>query len=54
MSYLPWIAAALMLLAAVMLVLSSGPVGLWIAVVTVGVVILVIDSARHTRHHPRA
>ena len=54
MSYLPWIAAGLMLLAAAILVMSSGPVGLWIAVVTVGVVILAIDSAHHTRHHPHS
>jgi hypothetical protein len=52
MSYLPWISAALMLLAAVMLVLSSGPVGLWIAVVTGGVAILAVDSARNTHHRP--
>ena len=44
-----WIAAALMLMSAVMLVLGVGPAGLWIAVITVGIAVVAIDGHRHRR-----
>jgi hypothetical protein len=48
-----WIAAALMLAGAVMLVLGVGAAGLWIAVITVGIAVVAIDGYRHRRepHH---
>ncbi len=46
---LVWIAAALMLAGAVMLVLGVGAAGLWIAVIAVGIAIVAIDGYRH-RH----
>jgi hypothetical protein len=48
-----WIAVALMLTGAVMLVLGVGAVGLWIAVITVGIALVAVDGYRHRRgpHH---
>ena len=46
-----WMAAALMLTGAVMLVLGVGAAGLWIAAITVGIAIVAIDGYRH-RHGP--
>jgi hypothetical protein len=50
---LNWIAAALMLVGAVMLVLGVGAAGLWIAVITVGIVVVAIDGYVHRQgpHH---
>ena len=42
-----WMAAALMLAGAVMLVLGVGAAGLWIAVITIGIAIVAIDGHRH-------
>ena len=44
-----WIAVVLMLMGAVMLIAGVGPPGLWIAVVTVGIALVVIDRTR-SRH----
>jgi hypothetical protein len=41
-----WIAAALMLIGAVMLVTGVGAAGLWIAVITIGIALLVVDRTR--------
>jgi hypothetical protein len=41
-----WIATALMLLAAAMLVADIGAPGLWIAVVTVGIAVVVVGQRR--------
>ena len=48
-----WIAVALMLTGAVLLVLGVGAVGLWIAVITVGIALVAIDGYRHRQgsHH---
>jgi len=47
-----WMAAALMLLSAVMLVVGVGSVGLWIAVITVGIAVVAIEGFRR-RQGPR-
>ena len=44
-----WIAVVLMLMGAVMLIAGIGAPGLWIAVVTVGIALVVIDRTR-SRH----
>jgi hypothetical protein len=44
-----WIAAALMLTGAAMLVLGVGAAGLWIAVITVGIALVAVEGYRH-RH----
>jgi hypothetical protein len=49
MTPLMWIAAALMVVGAVMLVAGVGTPGLWIAVASVGIALLVIGRNR-TRH----
>ena len=49
MRMLLWIACALMLVAAAMLISDVGATALWIAVITVGVAMVVIAQAR-TRH----
>jgi hypothetical protein len=41
-----WIAVALMLIGAVMLVAGVGGAGLWIAVITIGIALLVADRTR--------
>jgi hypothetical protein len=41
-----WIAVALLLLGAVMLLAGAGAVGLWIAVITVGIALVVIYELR--------
>ena len=46
-----WIAVALMLFGAVMLVAGGGGAGLWIAVITVGIALVAIDSVRRRRGH---
>ena len=49
-----WIAVALMLTGAVMLVFGGGAAGLWIGVVTVGIVVVAIEFFRNRQadHHP--
>jgi hypothetical protein len=49
MTPLVWIAAVLMVVGAVMLIAGIGATGLWIAVVTVGIAVVVIDRTRR-RH----
>ncbi len=44
-----WIAVLLLLLGASMLIAGMGAPGLWIAVVTVGIALVVIDRTR-SRH----
>jgi hypothetical protein len=44
-----WIAAALMLVGAVMLIAGVGVPGLWISVIAIGIALMVIDGYRH-RH----
>jgi hypothetical protein len=48
-----WIAVALMLGGAVLLVLDVGAAGLWIAVITVGIALVAMDGYRHRQgpHH---
>lgn len=49
MTYVLWIAVAMMLAGAVFLVVGIGAAGLWIAVIAVGIALVAIDSARR-RH----
>jgi hypothetical protein len=49
MTLLVWIAVALMVAGAVMLIAGIGAPGLWIAVVTVGIAVVAIDRTQH-RH----
>ncbi|HEX8859339.1 MAG TPA: hypothetical protein VGC06_09690 [Actinomycetes bacterium] len=49
MTPLIWIAVVLMVIGAVMLTAGIGAPGLWIAAVTVGIALVVIDRARR-RH----
>lgn len=42
-----WIAVALMLTGAVVLVTGGGATGLWIAVITIGIALVAIDGYRH-------
>jgi len=49
MTALVWIAVALMVIGAVILIVGVGAPGLWIAVVTVGITLVVIDLNRR-RH----
>ena len=51
MTYVLSIAAALMAAAAVLLVTGTGPSGLWIAVIAVGIALVALDRAR-SRHSP--
>jgi hypothetical protein len=44
-----WVAVALLLLGAIMLLAGVGAAGLWIAVITVGIALVVIYGRR--RHH---
>ena len=48
---LTWIAVALLLTGAVLLVAGFGPAGLWIAVITVGIALVVTDGYRRRRGH---
>jgi hypothetical protein len=47
MTLLVWIAVALMLVAAVLLIAGVGAPGLWIAVIAVGIALVVIDRMQH-------
>jgi hypothetical protein len=49
MTLLVWIAVALMVVGAVMLIAGSGAPGLWISVIAVGIALVVID--RTQRRH---
>ena len=51
--FVTWIAVALMLIGAVMLVADVGVAGLWIAVITIGIALVAIDSyrQRQRQHH---
>ena len=49
MTLLVWIAVALMLAGAVMLIAGIGVPGLWIAVIAVGIALVVIDQTQR-RH----
>lgn len=51
---LVWIAVALMLVGAVMLVADMDPAALWFAVITVGIALLVVEHARRRNGHHRA
>lgn len=46
-----WISVLLMLVGAVMLVAGFGAAALWIAVVTVGIALLIVDQTMRRRHH---
>ena len=46
MKALLWVAAALMLLGAAMLLLDTGAPALWIAVITVGISLVALDLVR--------
>jgi hypothetical protein len=48
-----WLAVALMLTGAVLLILGVGATSLWIAVITVGIALVAIDGYRHREgpHH---
>jgi hypothetical protein len=46
-----WIAVALMLTGAVLLVADVGAAGAWIAVITVGIALVAIDGSRRRRGH---
>ena len=46
-----WLAAAVMLLGAVMLVADVGAAGLWIAVISVGIGVVAITRTRARRAH---
>jgi hypothetical protein len=46
MTPLVWIAVVLMVMGAVLLIAGIGAPGLWIAVVTVGIALVVIDRTR--------
>jgi len=51
--FVTWIAVALMLIGAVMLVADVGVAGLWIAVITIGIALVAIDAyrQRQRQHH---
>jgi hypothetical protein len=49
MTLLVWIAVVLMVIGAVMLIAGIGASGLWIAVVTVGIALVIVDRTRR-RH----
>jgi hypothetical protein len=49
MTLLVWIAVALMVVGAVMLIAGIGAPGLWIAVIAVGIALVAIDRTQH-RH----
>jgi membrane-bound ClpP family serine protease len=53
MQPLTWIAVALLLTGAVLLVADVGAAGLWIAVITIGIALVAIDGYRRRQgqHH---
>lgn len=46
-----WVAAALMLIGALMLIAGFGVPGLWISVIAIGIALMVIDAYRHRQGH---
>jgi hypothetical protein len=44
-----WIAVVLMVIGAVLLIAGIGAPGLWIAAITVGIAVVIIDRARRCR-----
>lgn len=48
---LNWLAVALMLVGAVMLVSGVGVAALWIAAITIGIALVAVDGYRHRRGH---
>lgn len=48
-----WLAVVLMLIGAVMLVAGVGAGGLWIAVVTIGIALFVVDRTLRSHGHDR-
>jgi hypothetical protein len=51
MRFLVWLAAAIMLLGAIMLIADIGASALWIAVITVGIALVAIDLRGRRRQH---
>ena len=51
---LTWIAAALMLTGALLLVSHVGAAGLWIAVITIGIGLVAIEAHRNRQGHHHA
>ena len=49
-----WIAVALMLTGAIMLVADAGVAGLWIAAITVGIALVGIEAYRNRQGHHHA
>ncbi|MDR6862028.1 hypothetical protein J2X64_000409 [Phycicoccus sp. 3266] len=49
-----WIAVALMLTGAVMLVLGGGAAGVWIGTITIGVALVAIEFYRNRQAHHHA
>ena len=49
-----WIAVALMLSGAILLVTDVGATGLWIAVITSGIVVVAIEAYRNRQGHHHA
>ena len=49
---LTWIAVALLLTGAALLVAGVGAGGLWIAVITVGIALVAMDGYRRRGHRP--
>lgn len=51
MTLLTWITVALLLIGAAMLVAGVGAAGLWIVVITIGIVLVVVDRTRRGHGH---
>ena len=51
---LTWIAVALMLTGAVLLVTGVGAAGLWIGVITIGMALVAMEARRHRQGHRHA
>jgi purine-cytosine permease-like protein len=51
---LTWIAVALMLTGAVLIVADVGPAGLWIAVITIGIALVAIEGHRRRQGQHQA
>ena len=51
---LTWIAVALMLTGATLLVTDVGAAGLWIAVITIGIALVAIEAYRNRQGHDHA
>ena len=51
---LTWIAVALMLTGAILLVTGVGAAGLWIATITIGIAVVAIEAYRDRQGHHHA